>query len=75
MVGLNHDRWRECEPKSLCRLDVDDELDFGRLLHGEVARLRALEDFVHVARCSEIKIRIADAILSGSAFVLDLEAP
>ena len=37
-------RWH-FEPKRLGRLQVDDELEFGRLQHWEVGELRALEDF------------------------------
>src|SRR5215831_13172267 len=36
------------EPKGLGGLEVDDELELRGLLHWQVARLGAFEDFVHI---------------------------
>ena len=37
---------------SLCSLEVEDQLIFGRRLHGKFARFRALEDAIHILSCA-----------------------
>ena len=36
--------WRNCQVERFCGLEIDDEIEFGRLQHGEVAGLFSLED-------------------------------
>ena len=48
LVRLEQDHGRQREPKGLRGLEVDDELELHRLLHGQVRRLGTLQDFVHV---------------------------
>src|SRR5262245_27288058 len=49
LVGAGEQRWRHGEPERLRGLEVDHQLELGRLLHGEVGGLGAFEDFVDVA--------------------------
>src|SRR5215467_1195741 len=44
LVGGGKQRRRDSEIENLCGLVVDDQLELGRLHHGQVRRLRALED-------------------------------
>jgi hypothetical protein len=39
-------RWRHVEPKRLCRLDVDHELEFRGMLDWQITRLGASENLV-----------------------------
>ena len=41
LVGAGEQRWRHVEAEGLGRDQVDDQLEFGRLLDREVCRLRA----------------------------------
>src|SRR4030095_7418895 len=56
LVRPQQHRLRDREPERLGRLGVDDQLEFSRLLHGEVSRLRALQDLVYVGRGAPIQI-------------------
>src|SRR5262244_657557 len=49
LIGSGEERRRDCEPEGFGGLEVDDELEYGRLLDGEICRFRALQDLVHVA--------------------------
>src|SRR5215468_1351301 len=44
LVGAGEDRWRYGQPERLRGIEVDDQLEPGRLLNGQVGRLGALED-------------------------------
>src|SRR5262245_39751996 len=48
-------RW-DSQPDLFRRLQVDDELEFFRLLDREIGGLRAFEDFVHVSRGTAVEI-------------------
>src|SRR5262245_21619263 len=50
LIRSGQQRRRDREPHGLRRLEVDDEPELRRLLHGKIAGLRALEDLVDVAR-------------------------
>ena len=50
------------EAERLRGLEIDGELELGRLLDGKIARLRALENFVHVARGATIQVRQAGPV-------------
>jgi hypothetical protein len=47
LVGALLQEPRHLQPKRLGGLKVDDQLEFRRLLHGEIGRLRAPEDLRH----------------------------
>src|SRR5262247_2170881 len=49
LVGPREHRPRDSESERLRRLEVDDEIELGGLLHGQIGRLGALDDLVHVA--------------------------
>ena len=49
LVGATEQGERDCETKHLRDLEIDDQLDFHRLLHRQVSRLLALEEAVNVA--------------------------
>src|SRR5216683_6321581 len=44
LVGLGEDRWRDGEAERLRSLEIDDQLERGRLHDWQVGRLGALED-------------------------------
>ena len=48
LIRAQQQRRRDGEAEGFRGLEVDDELELRRLLDGEVAWLRALEDLVHV---------------------------
>src|SRR5215831_5617771 len=47
-IRLEEQRWWHGEAKGLGSLEVDDQLELGELLHGQVPWLGALQDLVHV---------------------------
>src|SRR5712692_661185 len=49
------ERFRDGQPERLGRLEVDDQVNLRRLLHGDVGRLGALEDLVHDARRAPVQ--------------------
>jgi hypothetical protein len=48
LIGPQQECLRDREPQRLRGLQVDDQLELGRLLDGKVGRLGALEDSVNV---------------------------
>src|SRR5438128_12555405 len=48
LVRSDQERLGNGQAEGLGRFEVDHQLKFCRLLHGEVSRLRTLEDFVDV---------------------------
>ena len=58
---------RHVEAERLGGLEVDDQLELGRLLHRQVGRLLALEDAIDIAGCALVEIDIVDAIGCQSA--------
>src|SRR5712692_3066979 len=49
---------RDRQPERLRRLKVDDQLELGGLLDGQIRRLRPLENLVHVARGAPILLKL-----------------
>ena len=45
IVGAGEDRRRDREAERVGGLEIDDELEFGRLLDRQIGRFGALEDF------------------------------
>ncbi len=50
LVGTGEDRGRDCKAERVRGLEVDDKLEFGRLINRDVARVGPVEDLVHVIR-------------------------
>src|SRR6516164_6642868 len=59
LVGGGQQRFRDGEAERLGGLEVDDEFEFCRLLHGEVGRLFAFENAPGID--ASLVVRIADA--------------
>src|SRR5262245_31931778 len=56
LVGASEQRWWYGEPKRLGGLQIDHQLVLGRLLHGKVRGLVALEDAIDVAGRAPIRV-------------------
>jgi hypothetical protein len=52
LVSLEDDIWGNYQTKSLRSLEVDDQLELHGLLDGQIGRLRALQDSVHIYSAS-----------------------
>ena len=48
LVGRGQQRFRDGKPERLRRFEVDDQLEFGRLLDWQVCGLGAVEDFAGI---------------------------
>ena len=48
LIRLQEERWGDGEAERLGGLEIDHQLEFHRLLHGQVARLGAFQNLVHV---------------------------
>ena len=48
LVGTSDEGWRRFEAKRLSGLEIDYELELGRSLDGQLARLLALEDAIGI---------------------------
>jgi len=57
LVGAQQDRFGDRNAQGLGGLEVDDQLEFGWLLDGQVGRFRAPEDLVDIrgGTCQEIR--------------------
>ena len=44
LVGADQKRFRNCDPKRLRGLEIDDKLELGRLFYGQIGRLDAAQD-------------------------------
>src|SRR5215467_8542598 len=58
---------RDSQPECLGGFQVDDQLELGRLLDGQIGRLGALEDPVHEDRGASLQVKIVCAIDDESA--------
>ena len=47
-VGTGLKRWRHCEAKGLRGLEINDELELGRYLDRQLARVRATENAIDI---------------------------
>jgi hypothetical protein len=59
---LEEEHWGDREAESLGRLQVNDQLEGGGLLHGQVGGLGTFEDLVHRARGAAPDFRQAHAV-------------
>src|SRR5215510_13089565 len=62
LVGANHQCHRHLEPDCPCGLEVDDQLEFRRLLYRKTGGTSAAKNFVDVDGGATIKVGIARAI-------------
>src|SRR6266852_3880581 len=67
LVGEREDLWRNFEPQSPRGLEVDDELELGDLLDGQIDGLLALENPAGVDACLAVRLRNAAAIAHQAA--------
>src|SRR3970040_2366706 len=67
LVGAKQQRLRNGQAQGLGGLEVDDELELGRLLDREIGRLGALEDLVDVDRRPAPHVRQRDGIAHETA--------
>jgi hypothetical protein len=61
LVGAGEERRRHVEPKCLCRLEVDRQLEPRRLYHGQICGLRAVENPAGVG--ANLPICVDEAVL------------
>src|SRR6266478_4382569 len=57
LVGEGEDRGRDLQPDCSRGLEIDDELELCGLLNGEVSRLGALQNLIHVCGGTPIVVR------------------
>src|SRR6476659_4405706 len=62
LIGTQQERFRNCKPERLRRLQIDHQLKFDRLLDGKVCGLGALQDSVHVCGTTPEQIGQACAV-------------
>ena len=56
LVGAGEQRWWNREAERLGGLEIDHQLEFGRLLDGQVGRFGAFEDLVDVDGGAPIQV-------------------
>src|ERR1700745_2660151 len=57
LVGASEEHWRHVEAEDFGGRQIDDEVEFGRLLHREIGRLRAAQNLIDIVRRSSEKVR------------------
>src|SRR5215510_3872665 len=62
LVGARKQRWRQLEAERLAGLEIDRQLDPGRELDRQIARLSALENPVDVAGRMPIALSLVDTV-------------
>ena len=62
LVGTGEQRRRHCEAESLSSLEIDNQFEFGRRLHGQLGRILALENSIHIFRRAPKHVGIIHAV-------------
>ena len=62
-------RWRHAEAERLGGLEIDDQLELGRLLDGQIGRLGALQDLVHLRSGTPVQVSIVRSVGHETASV------
>ena len=62
LVGLCEQRGRHGEAECFGRLEINNQLVFGRLLNRQIGRLGAFEDLIDVAACTNKQIGYIGAV-------------
>src|SRR5215469_15930940 len=66
-VGAGEDRWRDSQLERLGRVEIYDQLEYGRLLHRQIGGLRTIEDTSSVCAGLAIGSRAARSIADQAA--------
>jgi len=56
LVRAQQERLRDCQPERLGGRQIDDEIEFGRLLDRDVARLRPAQNLVDIVGGAPIQV-------------------
>src|SRR5262245_54253121 len=62
LIGSGEDRRRDGQPEGFGGLEVDDELELGRLLDRQIGGLGTLENLVHVNGSAPVEVKNVRAI-------------
>src|SRR5215469_1527745 len=62
LVGAKQERVRDCQPKRLGGLEVQDQLVFRRQLHREIARLLAAQDAIDISGGATKDVYLVDSV-------------
>src|SRR5678815_539554 len=65
LIGADQHALWDCEAEGLGCLQVDHELELGRLLERDVTRLRALEDLVDETRRAPCRARCVQYVVAA----------
>src|ERR1700682_4994624 len=51
LVGAGEQRWRNSEAERLCSFQIDEQIEFARLFHRQIARVFTLKNAGDIVRC------------------------
>src|SRR6516164_10121360 len=72
LVGDQEKVASDRQPQFSCSLQVDDQFELGRLLHGQVRRLGPFEDFVHIRGRTAEQVRQVRSVGHKTAGIYEL---